>query len=411
MSSRNQHTPMTLSEKVAEQYETVALVLQGGGALGSYQAGVYEGIAEAGLHPNWVAGISIGALNTAIIAGNAPEKRVDALKAFWKTICQPTSTFHFWPPEFESSLFSISDTYRKAISTWYATRALMEGQSGFFSPRVPQPLGPWSVKVGEASHYNTAALRNTLERFADFDRINEGGMRVCVGAVNVATGNLTFFDNKNIKMRPEHFMASGALPPGFPAVEVDGQFFWDGGLVSNTPLSHVLGQVPRRDTLAFQVDLWSARGELPSNMAQVDERAKDIQYSSRTRAVTHNVRHDQLLRRTLREVLRHVSPEAIESDPWCKMAARMSTDKRYNVVQLIYKDKPYEDHFKDFQFGYNTMLDHWTSGLDDIRETFSHPQWFDLPENEAGFASRDIHAPTSSDHLGPKTGSEHEAGV
>lgn len=411
MALETRPVPENLSEKISMQYETVALVLQGGGALGSYQAGVYEGLAEAGIHPNWVAGISIGALNTAIIAGNAPEDRVDALRQFWSTICQPASSLNFWPAEFESNLFGISDTYRQAFSAWYATRALMEGQSGFFAPRFPSPLGPWAVKVAQASHYKTEALKGTLQRFADFDRINRGGVRVCVGAVNVATGNLTFFDNEKITLRPEHFMASGALPPGFPAVEVDGEFFWDGGLVSNTPLSQVLQQIPRRDTLAFQVDLWSAQGVLPSNMAEVDARTKDIQYSSRTRAVTHHMRHDQLLRRTLREVLRHVSAEVLESNPWCKMAARMSTDKRYNVVQMIYKDKPYENQFKDFQFGFNTMLDHWSSGLADIRETLARPEWFDLPQNEAGFASRDVHAPSSSDRLGPKTGSEHEAGV
>ncbi|MGF6599915.1 NTE family protein [Paraburkholderia sp. GAS448] len=411
MATKTNHALVPLNETIARQYETVALVLQGGGALGSYQAGVYEGLAAADIHPNWVAGISIGALNTAIIAGNAPEARVDALKQFWTTICQPASALNFWPSELESRLFEISDAYRQAFAAWYSTRALLEGQSGFFAPRFPQPLGPWARQVIEASHYDTSALRSTLTRFADFDRINRGGMRVCVGAVNVATGNLTFFDNKDITLRPEHFMASGALPPGFPAVEVDGEFYWDGGLVSNTPLVQVLGQIPRRDTLVFQVDLWSARGELPTNMEQVDGRTKDIQYSSRTRIVTHHARHDQLLRRTLREVLRHVSAEALENDPWCRIAARMSTDKRYNVVQLIYRDKPYENHFKDFQFGYNTMLDHWCSGLADIRETCTHPEWFDLPQNEAGFASRDVHAPSSSDRLGPKTGSEHEAGI
>jgi NTE family protein len=405
--------PPTLSETVSRQYETVALVLQGGGALGSYQAGVYEGLAEAGIHPNWVAGISIGALNTAIIAGNAPEKRVDALRQFWTTICQPASSVSFWPSQLESSLFGISDAYRQAFSAWYATRALLDGQNGFFTPRFPPPLGPQALKVAEASYYDTSALKGTLERFADFDRINHGGMRVCVGAANVATGNLTFFDNmkKESPLRPEHFMASGALPPGFPAVEVGGQFFWDGGLISNTPLSEVLGQIPRRDTLAFQVDLWSAQGALPTSMGNVDGRAKDIQYSSRTRAMTNKARHDQLLRRTLREVLRHVSAEALENDPWCRMAVQMSTNKRYNVVQLIYKDKPYENQFKDFQFGFNTMLDHWSTGLADIRETLAHPEWLDLPENEAGFASRDVHAPSSSDRLGPKTRAEKEAGI
>ena len=191
MATKTNHALVTLNETIARQYETVALVLQGGGALGSYQAGVYEGLAEANIHPNWVAGISIGALNTAIIAGNAPEARVDALKQFWTTICQPASALSFWPSELEGRLFEISDAYRQAFAAWYSTRALFEGQSGFFAPRFPQPLGPWAREVIEASHYDTSALRSTLTRFADFDRINHGGMRVCVGAVDVATGNMT----------------------------------------------------------------------------------------------------------------------------------------------------------------------------------------------------------------------------
>jgi NTE family protein len=408
---RHADADMPLGDKIARDYEEVALVLQGGGALGSYQAGVYEGLAEAGVHPSWVAGISIGALNTAIIAGNAPEKRVDALRGFWDTICQPTTPIPWWPAAFEAALFGASEVFQKSFSAWHAGRALFDGQNGFFKPRMPWPLVPWPLPTSQASYYDTSPLRSTLERFADFDRINSKETRVSVGAVHVETGNMQYFDNTRRELRPEHFMASGALPPGFPAVEIDGQHYWDGGLVSNTPLMEIFDSIPRRDTLVFQVDLWSAQGEAPVSMVDVENRAKDIQFSSRTRAATDSLRRAQLLRSLLRQVLAQVPEEQRQKDRWCKMAQQVSTAKRYNVVQLIYRDKPYESHFKDFQFGPETLRDHWKSGLLDIEKTLLHPHWFDLPENEAGFASRDVHAPSSSDRLGTMTPTEREAGL
>ncbi|MFI4932482.1 MAG: patatin-like phospholipase family protein, partial [Burkholderiales bacterium] len=230
-------------------FKTVALVLQGGGALGSYQAGVVEGLADAGIAPNWIAGISIGALNTALIAGNPVETRVARLREFWETICRPAT---FVPPlEMTQHLVdNAGPEARKVFSAFAAWRAIVEGQSQFFAPRG---LAPWlggKQGVTQASFYDTTQLRSTLERFVDFDRINAGPTRVSVGAVNVRSGNFAYFDNTSGSarkaMRAEHFMASAALPPGFPAVEVDGEFYWDGGLVSNTPLNHVLAASPRR---------------------------------------------------------------------------------------------------------------------------------------------------------------------
>ena len=374
-------------------YARVALVLQGGGALGSYQAGVLEGLEEAGIEPNWVAGISIGALNTAIIAGNPPGRRVDKLRAFWDEICQPA----YFAPVPSAMLDFISHSQgdiRRAFSAFDAMRALVEGQRGFFVPRVPPAMLIQHKDPSTTSYYDTRPLKATLEKYADFDRINAGEIRVSIGAVNVRNGNFAYFDNTDPRtgpLRPEHFMASGALPVGFPAIEIDGEFYWDGGLVSNTPLAQVLSAEPRLDTLAFQVDLWSAVGVLPVNLNDVQERQKDIQFSSRTRLVTDIFRESQRKRRLLREVLRHVPQEVRERDPWCQRAEEVACARRYNVVHLIYRDKEYEGQYKDYEFGLATMHTHWESGLEDIRKTLAHPEWLELPPGGAEFVTHDIH--------------------
>jgi len=370
-------------------YETIALTLQGGGALGAYQAGVFQGLHEAGVEPNWLAGISIGALNTAIIAGNPPEKRVERLLQFWETICQPAFGLPL-PAFIEHAFFNSSDAVRKAFTATQAIGALVEGQKGFFVPRFPPPLPTVSGPPQAASYYDTAPLKATLENLCDFDRINSREMRVSVGAVNCGTGNFAYFDNTQTTLRAEHFMASGALPPGFAAVEIDGQYYWDGGLMSNTPLYEVIQTTPRRDTLAFQVDLWSAIGPVPDNITDVQGRMKDIQYSSRTRLVTDMLQRSQRFRHVLREVLDRVSPDQ-RDDPWCKLAEDLSCSKRYNVIHLIYRQKEYEGHYKDFQFGLSTMREHWESGLADIRHSLSQPEWLAMPDNDAGFVTHDIH--------------------
>jgi NTE family protein len=371
-------------------YETVALVLQGGGALGAYQAGVYQGLEEVGIAPNWIAGISIGALNTAIIAGNAPNQRLARLQEFWETICRPA----YSPPPvavLEHMLFNAHDEVRKMFTAMQAAGAIVQGQSGFFVPRFPTPM-PWlSGDPGGASWYDTSHLKQTLERLCDFERINSGEVRVSVGAVNVRTGNFAYFDNTRTRLRAEHFMASGALPPGFAAVEIDGEYYWDGGVVSNTPLHEVLRATPRRDTLVFQVDLWSARGPVPDNITDVTARVKDIQYSSRTRLVTDMLQRSQRFRNVLREVLDKV-PEAVrENDPWCRAAEELACSRRYNVVHLIYQEKQYEGHYKDYQFGVSTMRDHWAAGLTDIGDTLANDGWLEMPDNDAGFVTHDIH--------------------
>ena len=263
----------------------VGLVLQGGGALGSYQAGVYEALASSEYLPDWVAGISIGSINAAIIAGNAPEHRVGRLRNFWDDI---TATTKMWPSVPAGPLAA----WQNRAS---ALTAVMFGQPGFFTPRPPQD---WFLPDSCVSYYTTSALKQTLERYVDFDRINSArDMRLSVGAVNVRTAQFSYFDSEKITIRPEHVMASGALPPAFPPVEIDGERYWDGGLFSNTPLQYMVDYSPRRSRLIFQVDLFPAHGSLPDNLDEVNEREKDVRYSSRTRLTTdmlrekHDVRH------------------------------------------------------------------------------------------------------------------------
>jgi len=229
------------SSRVArsEYDKQIALVLQGGGALGSYQAGVYKAVAEHGYQPDWVAGISIGAINAAIIAGNAPQDRVARLREFWDQVSSPSASWLDLP----------LDVWRDTMRRLSAMSALMFGQPGFFQPNL---MRCWTTGTLPTSYYDTSDLRDTLERLVDFDRINARETRFSVGAVNVRTGNFAYFDNARQTIRPEHVMASGALPPGFPAIEIDGEFYWDGGLVSNTPLRYILERVPRRSTLVSQ---------------------------------------------------------------------------------------------------------------------------------------------------------------
>ena len=378
-------------------YPRTALVLQGGGALGAYQAGVIEGLREVDLHPNWVAGISIGALNCAIIAGNPPETRVENLREFWKTICRPPSTaanamfsaLNMFGTAATGMMEMARNTTEKMFGSMAAMRAIIEGQQGFFTPR---PFAPGRGSPAEVSFYETNAIIGTLERYADFDRINNSKeMRVSVGATNVRTGNFVYFDNTEIKLTPQHFLASGALPPGFPAVEIEGEFYWDGGCVSNTPLDHIINFIPHQDTLIFQVDLWSAEGTVPTDIMQIMERMKDIQYSSKTRGVTNSVKSLQKLRQMTWDIIEMVPASIRKKDPRFDQMAKALLGARYNCIHLIYKNKPTEGNYKDFEFSHETMRQHWDAGLADVRHTLKNPSCLDLPPPGENFVTHDIH--------------------
>jgi NTE family protein len=359
----------------------VALLLQGGGALGSYQAGVYQALAEAHVHPDWVAGISIGAVNAALIAGNPPERRVERLRDFWETVTAPP----MGPFSADNNPFlkTLDEHTHRLLNQTRAFGIMMMGAPGFFTPRAPlMPFLP-TAQPNEVSFYDTSALKQTLERLVDFDRINAKDMHFGVGAVNVKTGNFIYFDNATTKIRPEHIIASGALPPGFPAIEIDGEFYWDGGLVSNTPLQWMLDQRPRLDTLALQIDLWSARGEMPRDVIETDSRVKDIRYSSRTRAATDQYKKAQKLRLAVADVLKHI-PAKLRDTEEVKLLASEADDKICNIVQLIYHTKNYEGTTKDFEFSRRTMLEHWEAGYNEAMRATQHPEVLKRPTKEEG---------------------------
>ncbi|MBN9540404.1 MAG: patatin-like phospholipase family protein [Reyranella sp.] len=365
-------------------FERISLLLQGGGALGSYQAGVFEALAEADLHPDWVAGISIGAINSALIVGNAPGQRVEKLRAFWEQVSRPPLGI----PYFEK--FEIkSDFQHQLINQWRSLGTLMWGAPGFFQPRFPPPLALPAGNPGNLAYYDVGPLKSLLEQLIDFDRINAKKERFSVGAVNVKTGNFIYFDNQTHRIGPQHIMASGALPPGFPAVEVDGEYYWDGGIVSNTPLQWVLDAEPRQDTLAFQVDLWSARGDLPRDMIEVDVRQKDIRYSSRTRAGTDQFRQTQALRRAAAKLLDAVAPD-LRQTPEAELLAQAADDKVYNIIHLIYHARKYEGASKDYEFSRRTMEEHWASGYNDMMRTLEHPEVLQRPSSPDGVFTFDL---------------------
>lgn len=380
-------------EQAARNYETVVLVLQGGGALGSYQCGVYEGLHEAGIRPDWFAGISIGAFNVALLAGNAPEDRIAKMHEFWNLICAPALPLPqtvFDLQQQATAWFSGHDHLRPWINGTAALAALAHGQRGFFVPRWPPPFLAATGSIGATSFYDTAPLKQTLEALVDFDRINHASQRFTVGAVNVRTGNFVYFDNRKTRIRPEHVMASGALPPAFAAVEIDGELYWDGGIISNTPLEYVVEALPRLDTLALQVDLWSARGLVPSTIMEVMERQKDIQYSSRTRRGTDVAIERQRLRMALGQLIDLVPSKQFSGELRSHLE-EWTCDKVLNVVHLIYKAKNYEEQYKDYAFGIETMREHWQAGLADMQNTLQHKHYFDLPPRDVGVSTHDVH--------------------
>src|SRR4051794_3582347 len=368
-------------------FECVALLLQGGGALGAYQGGVYEALSEANIHPDWIAGISIGAINAAIIAGNPPNARVDRLREFWTQVTS-SAPWH-WPGNPFIDLAQSDDT-RNLLNQTSANLAAAFGAAGFFSAR---PLMPWLQPGGtlaSTSFYDTKQLKDTLERLVDFDRLNAGMTRFSAGAVNVRSGNFVYFDTTTHKITPEHVMASGALPPGFPAVEIDGEHYWDGGLVSNTPLQWVIESDPRRkDTLAFQVDLWSAQGALPRNMTEVTTRQKEIQFSSRTRASTGHFKNVHRVQRALDALLRRLPADFEENDD-LRILKSVASDKVHNIIQLIYRARNYEGHSKDYEFSRLSMQDHWRAGYHDAVRTLRHPDVLARPTSLDGVFTFDL---------------------
>jgi NTE family protein len=365
------------SIRPASYDKKVGLVLQGGGALGSYQAGVYEALADSGYRPDWVAGISVGAINAAIIAGNAPGHRVQSLRSFWEAITAPTI---LWPP----APAGLPTEWQHRAS---ALSALMFGQRGFFTPRPPQD---WFSSDKCVSFYETSVLKRTLEQLVDFDRINDTkDMRLSVGAVNVRTGHFAYFDSEEITIRPEHIMASGALPPGFPPVEIDGEQYWDGGLLSNTPLQHMIDYYPRRSRLVFQVDLFPAHGCVPTNLDEVHEREKDIRYSSRTMMSTNSLREKHDVRHAINE-LHKLLPADLANTEQAKRLYEHGCVTQMDIVQLIYRPIEPQGALKDFEFSRSTMEARWQQGVSDARGTLDASPWIAPMPRDIGVRVFDV---------------------
>jgi NTE family protein len=271
------------------------------------------------------------------------------------------------------------------------------GVPGFFKPRIPaaqyQPQGT----LAALGIYDTEPLRATLRKLVDFDRINshcaDGNVRLSVGAVNVTSGNFVYFDSADRQhskpLGPQHIMASGALPPGFAPVEVDGEFYWDGGLVSNTPLQYVIDQPCAEDMLVFQVDLFSARGHMPRNLNEVAERGKDIQFASRTRFNTDLVASQQKLASAARKLAAKLPPE-FANDPDLQQLLRAGTDAALTVVHLIHRSKHFETQSKDYEFSRATVREHWAAGVADVERSLADPRWTDRCRSQVGISVLDL---------------------
>jgi NTE family protein len=365
------------------KYDFTILVLQGGGALGAYQAGVFEGLIEAGFAPNWIAGVSIGAINAALIAGNAPERRIARLREFWNLV---TSGM---PEDAPPADYSPADPLRQWTNRLSAAASATLGVPGFYSPRVPPA---WLAPAGAdqaLSFYDTAALAATLERLIEFDRINRGPIRLSLGAVDVESGNSAYFDSIETPIGPRHVMASGALPPAFAPVEIGGRRYWDGGIVSNSPLWYILDNAPPMRALIVQVDLFSARGGLPRDLDQVMERRKDIMYSSKTRFNTTRVRELQRLRSALHRLLGKL-PADLKDDPDVKTLERMCHCTHIDILHLINRRGGYSSSAKDYEFSRATMRWRWNAGLEDVRRSIAHPEWMKRSQLAEGIRVFDL---------------------
>jgi NTE family protein len=358
--------------------EHVALVLQGGGALGAYQGGVFQAMDEAGIAPDWLCGVSIGAINCAIIAGNAPGERLSKLRGFWEMI---TTDRLSWPaPD--------GDLPRQWANDASSFSAMVFGQPGFFTPNLPGPLLSLPGSRQATAFYDTTPLRQSLLDFVDFDRLNDGAVRCAVGAVSVASGNFAYFDNASMTLQPEHIMASGALPPGFPMIEIGADFYWDGALVSNTPLAHLLLNIDACNTLVFQVDLFSARGPIPRDIKDVGLRQKEISFSSRTRLVTDYFTREFALKNRLRKLLERMPPELLSEADRADQA-ELRELPQLSILELIYEHTAYEGESRDFEFSRRSMNEHWTRGYNQTRQTLARKNWLEMP-GEAGIITHDI---------------------
>ncbi len=359
-----------MNDRLSPQPLRHVLLLQGGGALGAYQLGVIEALIGAGRVPEWVVGTSIGAINGALLAGNQPHRRLERLQAFWSTVSRGI------PRGDDPAAASV-------IGTWQTLQAMITGIPGFFAPRLGSyfPLG-LRTEPTDASYYDVAPLRHTLERLVDFDFLAHSPIRLSVGAVDVESGRMRYFDSRRERLGVEHILASGALPPAFPAVEIEGRHYWDGGLFSNTPLEYVLSERPRRDSLCFLATLWPATGDAPDNLRDVLERSKDIQFASRSETLLAMEAELQALRAAIATLAERVPDGGM--DDAARQAAALGCDSVYHVVRLGAPHLPGEDQYKDIEFVPERVAKRAQAGFDDTTAALESAHWANADTTRRG---------------------------
>jgi NTE family protein len=372
--SRNGHVP----NPFATLGQTV-MVLQGGGALGAYQVGVYQALHEAGVEPDWVIGTSIGAINASLIAGNRPEHRLERLKEFWSRV------EHGALLKFAGAM----PVFGQSAATFLS---MVSGVQNFFEPLPRAQLGP-HTKLGPeaAGYYSTVPLKKTLSDLVDFDYLNSGATRLTVGAANVRTSAMRYFDSRDMPLDVRHVMASGALPPAFPAIRIDDELYWDGGILSNTPVEAVFDDNPRKNSLVFAVHLWNPNGSEPDTIHKVMNRQKDLQYSSR--ATTHIARQKQIHR--LRHIIAELAarlPEGARLDIEAREMASYGCLTRMHVVRLLAPHVHGEDHTRDIDFSAGGIRARWKAGYADTMRVLEAAPWQAPVDPLEGFVLHEANA-------------------
>jgi NTE family protein len=377
------------------------LVFQGGGALGAYQGGVYQALHEAKIEPDWVIGTSIGAINGAIIAGNAPGRRLEALREFWDRMARKSPWDTPPPAPFAQLPFAAMPLpFLQPLASWGSNIAaqmmtIYSGVTGYFSPNRALAFGLNApVGVEQAGFYTIEALRETLENHIDFARINARQPRLTVGAVNVRSGKMHYFDSRDMPLALNHVLASGALPPAFPAIRIDGDPYWDGGIYSNTPIETVFDDYPRRDSVVFTVQMWHASGPEPESVWQVLNRQKDIQFASRADSHIMRQEHIHQLRHIVRELVRRM-PEEQRETPEVKEMAGYGCGTMMHIVRLNAPRLDHEDHLRDIDFTSAGIRARWQAGYADTMRTVERRPWRKPIDPMMGVAVHDPEAETT----------------
>jgi NTE family protein len=375
------HQPAGAVQEPPQLPGQVVLVLQGGGALGAYQGGVYQAMHEAGIEPNWVVGTSIGAINGAIIAGNESGARLDRLHEFWNRVEQK--------PLWADTPFGMA--LGRSASYW---ASLLNGVSGYYAPNKAIAWGGLNALVGveQAAFYTTADMRKTVSSVVDFGRINGKETRLTVGAVNVRTGKMHYFDSRSLPLTLDHVLASGALPPGFPAIRIDGDPYWDGGLYSNTPIEVVFDDNPRRDSVVFSVQIFPIAGQEPESVWQVLSRQIDIQYASRADSHIPRQEHIHQLRHMVRELVR-MMPEELRNKPEVKEMAGYGCGTFMHIVRINANPQRNDDLLREIDFSSEGIQSRWRAGYEDTARTLERRPWEIPIDPMVGVAVHDSDAP------------------